>query len=131
VTFIKVENDWKTNMTPLSFVCILSIFCLSSNLKNNVKDLKMEVMNMGGVSADQLRLIIDKIERLEEEKVQLGEHIKDVYSEAKAEGFDVKTIRTVVRMRKMKPEEMNEQEEMLEIYLSALGMRRSEQKEAS
>jgi len=131
VTFIKVENDWKTNMTPLSFVCILSIFCLSSNLKNNVKDLKMEVMNMGGVSADQLRLIIDKIERLEEEKVQLGEHINDVYSEAKAEGFDVKTIRTVVRMRKMKPEEMNEQEEMLEIYLSALGMRRSEQKEAS
>ena len=89
----------------------------------------MEVMNMGGVSADQLRLIIDKIERLEEEKVQLGEHIKDVYSEAKAEGFDVKTIRTVVRMRKMKPEDMNEQEEMLEIYLSALGMRHSEVKQ--
>ncbi|HCU06460.1 MAG TPA: DUF2312 domain-containing protein [Holosporales bacterium] len=88
-------------------------------------------MNMGGVSADQLRLIIDKIERLEEEKMQLGEHIKDVYSEAKAEGFDIKTIRTVVRMRKMKPEDRTEQEEMLEIYLSALGMRRNVLEKAS
>ncbi|MDP2193373.1 MAG: DUF2312 domain-containing protein [Alphaproteobacteria bacterium] len=84
----------------------------------------MESINMGGVSADQLRLIIEKIERLEEEKAQIGEYIKDVFGQARADGFDIKTIRTIVRMRKMKPEEMTEQEEMLELYLSALGMRR-------
>lgn len=78
---------------------------------------------IGGVSAQQLRLMVEKIERLEEEKTQMSEHIKDAYAEAKAEGFDTKTIKTVLKLRRMKPEEVNEQEELLELYLSALGMR--------
>ncbi|CAO5675850.1 MAG: hypothetical protein HEEMFOPI_00944 [Holosporales bacterium] len=78
---------------------------------------------IGGVSSNQLRLIIEKIERLEEEKTQISEHIKDAFAEAKGEGFDIKTLRSVLKLRKMKPEDMSEQEELLDLYLSALGMR--------
>lgn len=84
----------------------------------------MEQVNVGGVSSQQLKQIVEKIERLEEEKAQLSEHIKDIFGTAKGEGFDLKTLRSVLRLRKMKPEEMSEQEELLELYLTALGMRR-------
>jgi uncharacterized protein (UPF0335 family) len=80
-------------------------------------------INIGGVSSQQLKQTIEKIERLEEEKTQISEHIKDVFAEAKSEGFDVKTIKSVLKLRKMKPEDMSEQEELLELYLQALGMR--------
>ena len=78
--------------------------------------------DVGGVAADQLRSIIERIERLEEEKKALAEDIKDVYAEAKGNGFDTKIIRKVIAMRKRDRAELDEEETMLEIYLRALGM---------
>ena len=74
------------------------------------------------VARDQLRSIVERIERLGEEKKAIAEDIRDVFAEAKANGFDVKTLRTVVRMRKIEAAERQEQEAMLDLYLSALGM---------
>ena len=71
---------------------------------------------------DQLKSIIERIERLEEEKQALADDIKEVYAEAKANGFDTKTIRAVVRLRKQDSSERQEQEALLELYLQALGM---------
>ena len=71
---------------------------------------------------DQLKAIIERIERLEEEKKATSEDIKDVYAEAKGNGFDTKALRTIVRMRKMDGAERREQEEILETYMHALGM---------
>lgn len=74
------------------------------------------------VARDQLRTIVERIERLEEEKKAIADDIKDVFAEAKGNGFDVKTLRTVIRLRKMEASEREEQEAMLDLYLSALGM---------
>jgi uncharacterized protein (UPF0335 family) len=74
------------------------------------------------VAAGQLRAIVERIERLEEEKKEVAEQIKEVYSEAKANGFDAKTIRKVVGLRKKPTEEREEEEALLDLYLSALGM---------
>ena len=74
------------------------------------------------VARDQLRSIVERIERLEEEKKAIADDIKDVFAEAKGNGFDIKTLRTVVRMRKIETAERQEQEAMLDLYLSALGM---------
>jgi len=71
---------------------------------------------------DQLKAFVERVERLEEEKKALSDDIRDVYSEAKANGFDVKALRTVVRLRKQDVEERKEQEAILETYLQALGM---------
>ncbi|WP_433995648.1 DUF2312 domain-containing protein [Bradyrhizobium tropiciagri] len=71
---------------------------------------------------DQLKSIIERIERLEEEKKQAADDIRDVYAEAKGNGFDVKALRTVVRLRKMDVNERQEQETILETYMQALGM---------
>ena len=71
---------------------------------------------------DQLKAIIERIERLEEEKKTISDDIRDVYAEAKANGFDVKALRSVVRLRKQDVEERKEQEAILETYLQALGM---------
>ena len=74
------------------------------------------------VARDQLRSIVERIERLEEEKKAIADDIRDVFAEAKGNGFDVKTLRTVVRMRKIEATERQEQEAMLDLYMSALGM---------
>lgn len=74
------------------------------------------------VAADQLRSIIERIERLEDEKKEVAEQIKEVYAEAKGNGFDVKTLRKVVSLRKKKVEDREEEEAMLDLYLHALGM---------
>ncbi|WP_339950267.1 DUF2312 domain-containing protein [uncultured Albimonas sp.] len=74
------------------------------------------------VSAGQLRAIVERIERLEEEKKEVSEQIKEVYAEAKGNGFDAKTLRKIVALRKKKPEERSEEEAMLELYMNALGM---------
>lgn len=74
------------------------------------------------IARDQLRSIIERIERLEEEKKTIADDIKEVYGEAKGNGFDVKTLRQVVRLRKQDREERAEQEAMLDLYLHALGM---------
>ncbi len=75
-----------------------------------------------GVARDQLRSIVERVERLEEEKKAIAEDIKEVYAEAKANGFDTKTLRTVIRLRKQELAERQEQEAMLDLYLHALGM---------
>ena len=78
--------------------------------------------DVGGIAADQLRSIVERIERLEEEKKALAEDIKDVYAEAKGNGFDTKILRKVISIRKLEDAERQEQESLLELYLSALGM---------
>ncbi len=74
------------------------------------------------VSAEQLRLLIERIERLEEEKRGLMDDIKDVYGEAKSRGYDVKVLRKIVSLRKQDANERQEQEAILDLYLQALGM---------
>jgi uncharacterized protein (UPF0335 family) len=74
------------------------------------------------IAADQLRLLIERIERLEEEKKGIADDINDVYGEAKSTGFDVKTIRTIVRLRKMEKHHRDEAEMLLETYKQALGL---------
>jgi uncharacterized protein (UPF0335 family) len=71
---------------------------------------------------DQLRSIIERIERLEEEKQALADDIKEVYAEAKANGFDTKILRTVVKLRKEDANERHEREALLDLYMHALGM---------
>lgn len=79
-------------------------------------------MSEGNVAADQLRLLIERVERLEEEKKGVGDDIKDVYAEAKSLGFDAKIMRQVVRLRKMETHDRQEMEAILETYKSALGL---------
>lgn len=71
---------------------------------------------------DRLRLLIERIERLEEEKKGISEDIKDVYSEAVAVGYDKKILRQVIKLRKMRKDERQEMEAVLEAYMNALGM---------
>ena len=76
----------------------------------------------GNVAADQLRLFIERIERLEEEKKGMADDIRDVYSEAKGQGYDSKTMRAIVRLRKMEKDARDEAEALLETYKAALGL---------
>lgn len=78
--------------------------------------------DIGGIASDRLRSIIERVERLEEEKKALSEDIKDIFAEAKSAGFDVKVVRQVIRIRKMEPAEFEEQQTLLDLYLRALGM---------
>ncbi|MFP2873727.1 DUF2312 domain-containing protein [Acetobacter tropicalis] len=77
---------------------------------------------VGGIAADRLRSIIERVERLEEERKGLAGDIKDIFTEAKSAGFDVKVIRQIIRMRKQEPGELEEQETLLDVYRRALGM---------
>ncbi|AQT06179.1 MULTISPECIES: DUF2312 domain-containing protein [Acetobacter] len=77
---------------------------------------------VGGIAADRLRSIIERVERLEEERKALAGDIKDIFTEAKSAGFDVKVIRQIIRLRKQEPSEVEEQETLLDIYRRALGM---------
>jgi len=79
-------------------------------------------MDATTIARDQLKAIVERIERLEEEKQALAGDIRDVYGEAKANGFDTKTLRQVVRLRKQDSHERQEQEALLDLYLNALGM---------
>jgi uncharacterized protein (UPF0335 family) len=71
---------------------------------------------------DQLKAIVERIEKLEEEKKATSDDIRDVYAEAKGNGFDAKALRSIVRMRKLDSDERREQQEVLETYMHALGM---------
>ena len=71
---------------------------------------------------DHLKAFVERIERLEEEKKTISDDIRDVYAESKANGFDVKALRAVIRLRKQEPQERNEQQLILETYMNALGM---------
>lgn len=79
-------------------------------------------MSFEVVSSSQLRQYIEKVERLEEEKAELLDAIREVFGEAKGNGFDIKIMKQVLKMRKMKQEDLMEQEELLSLYLQALGM---------
>ena len=77
---------------------------------------------VGGVAVDQLRGILERVERLEEEKAAIGADIRDVFAEAKSNGYDLKAIRSILKIRKMEAHERDEQEAVLDTYLRALGM---------
>lgn len=77
---------------------------------------------VGGVAVEQLRSIVQRIEKLEEEKAAIAADIREVYAEAKGNGFDVKALRSIVRLRKMDASDRDEQELVLDTYRRALGM---------
>jgi hypothetical protein len=79
-------------------------------------------MAKANFAKDQLKSLIERVERLEEEKAALGNDLKEVYAEAKGNGFDTKIMRQVVRIRKMESHEREERDALLDLYLSALGM---------
>jgi uncharacterized protein (UPF0335 family) len=83
---------------------------------------KVEKPETGGIAADRLRSIVERIERLEEERAALAGDIKDIFAEAKSAGFDVKVLRQLIRIRKSEPAEVEEQETLLDVYRRALGM---------
>jgi uncharacterized protein (UPF0335 family) len=79
-------------------------------------------MQIGNIPSDVLKQYIERIERLEEEKAEVASNIREIFAEAKADGFDAKVMRQVIRARKLKPQERDEEETMLIIYKRALGM---------
>ena len=80
-----------------------------------------ESTEVGGIAAERLRSIVERIERLEEEKKALSSDIKDIFAEAKSAGFDTKVLRAVIRLRQQEPAEVEEQETLLDLYRRALG----------
>lgn len=87
-----------------------------------MSDERQEGMGGGQVAADELRLLIERVERLEEEKKGITEDISDVMAEAKGRGYDPKAMRKILAIRKKKKEEYQEEEAILEVYMQALGM---------
>jgi len=85
-------------------------------------DERQHGMGGGAVAADELRLLIERAERLEEEKKGISDDIKDVMAEAKGRGYDPKAIRKILSIRKKRKKEYQEEEAILEVYLQALGM---------
>lgn len=79
--------------------------------------------DVAGIASEQLRSFIERIERLEEEKAGLAADIREVFAEAKSQGFDTKIMRQVIKLRKMEDHDRREQEELVDLYLQALGMR--------
>jgi uncharacterized protein (UPF0335 family) len=94
----------------------------NSGKSDDTFDVSKEELELANASAEQLRLLIERIERLEEEKKGISDDIKDVYTEAKATGFDTKAMRKIIALRKMSAEDRREMEAILETYLAALGM---------
>lgn len=81
-----------------------------------------EAQDVGGVAGEHLRAFIERIERLEADKADIANDIKEVYAEAKGTGFDIKIIRKLVSMRKQDSEKRQEEEELLSIYKQAIGL---------
>lgn len=78
--------------------------------------------DVGGIAKDRLRSIVERVERLEEERKSLANDIKDIFAEAKSAGFDVKVLRQVIALRRKEPAEVEEQQTLLDLYCRALGM---------
>jgi uncharacterized protein (UPF0335 family) len=93
-----------------------------ARIPQNADDDEKQSKDVGGVAGKRLTSFIERVERLEEEKAGLADDIKDVYAEAKGVGFDVVTVRRIIKLRKMDPEKRREQDELLELYMSAVGM---------
>ncbi len=92
---------------------------------SNVAEFKTgegEAGDVGGVAGKRLQSFFDRVERLEEEKSALAEDIKEIFAEAKAAGFEVKIMRRVMKLRKMDVEKRREEDELLELYMAAIGM---------
>ena len=81
-----------------------------------------EADDVGGVAGKRLKSFLERVERLEEEKAALSEDIKEVMAEAKAAGFEVKILRRILKLRKMEVEKRREEDELLELYMAAIGM---------
>ena len=90
-----------------------------------------DTVSSDSVAQDQLRAFIERIERMEEEKRAIADDIKEIYAEAKGNGFDTKVLRQVIRIRKQDHSERMEQEAILELYMAALGMQAVPRDEAA
>lgn len=77
---------------------------------------------VGGIEGEQLLSLVERVENLEEERAVLADHIREVYAEAKSTGFDPKIMRKIVRLRKMDPRDVDEEETLIHLYKRALGM---------
>jgi uncharacterized protein (UPF0335 family) len=87
--------------------------------------------DVGGIAGDRLKSFVERIERLEEEKKALANDIKEVYAEAKGNGFDTKIMRQVIRLRRMDKDDLDEQDALIDIYKRALGMLPAEESQAA
>jgi uncharacterized protein (UPF0335 family) len=83
---------------------------------------KVPPADVGGVAGARLKTLIERVEKLEEEKSAIGSDIKDVYGEAKGTGFDTKTMRKLIRLRKLDEQKRTEEDELLELYRAAIGL---------
>jgi uncharacterized protein (UPF0335 family) len=93
-----------------------------SDIVTDIRQTDIEDTEPGGIAADRLRSIIERIERLEEERKSLGEDIKTIKAEAKGAGFDVPTLTAILRQRRKEPAEVEEHETLVDLYRRALGM---------
>ena len=100
----------------------MAAFPASNDDEDDIRDESKGTKDTGGVAGARLRSFLERIERLEEEKTGLSDDMKDVYAEAKGVGFDVKTMRHIIKLRKMEPEKRREEDELLELYKAAIGM---------
>ena len=96
------------------------MFIAAVNLIEERKMSEEEKNEVGGIAADRLRSLIERIERLEEEKAAIASDIRDVFAEAKSAGFDVKIMRAILKLRKMNAADRDEQEYLLDVYKKAL-----------
>ena len=89
---------------------------------HNSGEAEMPEAKTGGVAADRLRSLVERIERLQEERKALGADVRDIFTEAKSAGFDPKVLRALIRIRAMEAAEVEEMESLLDVYRHALGM---------
>lgn len=88
----------------------------------SMNDNATQAADVGGVAGARLKTLIERIEKLEEEKSAIGSDIKDVYGEAKGTGFDTKTMRKLIRLRKLDDQKRQEEDELLDLYRAAIGL---------
>jgi len=94
----------------------------AQDTKNDKRKVTEEEIKTGGVAADRLRSLVERIERLDIERKALADDIKDIFAEAKSAGFDTKVMRQLLKIRKKDPDEVEEEQTLLDIYMKALGM---------
>lgn len=88
----------------------------------DIAELDLPAGKVGGIAADRLRSLVERIERLSEERKSIGADIRDIYAEAKSAGFDVKALRQVIRIRQQDAADVEELETLIDVYRRALGM---------
>lgn len=93
-----------------------------NNSPEECSDEEDKAKEIGGVAGKRLRAFLERVERLEEEKKGLADDIKEIFAEAKGTGFDVKIMRKILRLRKMEPQKVREEDELTQLYKAAIGM---------